>query len=113
MRPLTKVYLLDENGQRFFGDGPCRLLRLVEETGSLQKAAQEMGMAYTKAMKLLKQAEAAVGEPLTRRLIGGAGGGGSVLTQRGRELTEQYEQYKEACLQAGRRCYLEIFGGDG
>ena len=112
METLTKVYLLDETGQRFFGDGPCRLLRLVEQTGSLRAAAMEMGMAYTKAMKLLKQAENAVGEPLTTRAAGGKAGGGSALTQKGKELTQQYEVYKEQCLQANREIYHKVFGGD-
>ena len=111
MTPLTKVYLLDEQGQRFFGDGPCRLLKLVEETGSLRKAAEEMGMAYTKAMKLLKQAESAVGKPLTQRVIGGAKGGGSRLTDVGKELVTRYETYKAQCLRANSQLYSEIFEG--
>jgi len=113
MTPLTKVYLLDDAGQRFFGDGPCRLLRLVEKTGSLRAAAEEMGMAYTKAMKLLKQAEAAVGQPLTERVIGGAKGGGSVLTRAGKELAKKYEAYREACIQANGKIYSQIFGDNG
>ena len=111
MTPLTKVYLLDDEGQRFFGDGPCRLLKLVEETGSLRKAAAEMGMAYTKAMKLLKQAEQAVGKPLTERVIGGAKGGGSQLTEAGKELVKRYEIYKARCLQMGGELYSEVFAG--
>lgn len=112
MTPMTKVYLLDEQGQRFFGDGPCRLLRLVEKTGSLRAAAIEMGMAYTKAMKLLRQAERAVGEPLTDRVAGGKDGGGSVLTRKGKELVETYEDYRQRCLQANEAIYSQIFGGD-
>ena len=112
MTPLTKVYLLDEQGQRFFGDGPCRLLKLVEETGSLRKAAEEMGMAYTKALKLVRQAEAAVGAPLTERVIGGVNGGGSVLTDAGKELVGKYEEYKARCVAANHEIYFQIFGGD-
>lgn len=110
MRPSAKVYLLDDDGQRFFGDGPCQLLKLVEELGSLRAAAKEMGMAYTKAMKLLRHAEDAVGCTLTQRAIGGAGGGGSCLTKEGKELVEKYEAYRALCIQANERCYLEIFG---
>ena len=112
MTPLTKVYLLDETGQRFFGDGPRRLLKLVEETGSLRKAAEEMGMAYTKAMKLIKQAEHAIGKPLTERVIGGVNGGGSVLTDAGKELVGKYEEYKARCVAANHEIYFQIFGGD-
>jgi len=109
MEPLMKVYLLDDAGNRFFGDGPCRLLSLVEQTGSLRSAAMEMGMAYTKAMKLLHHAEETIGEPLTVRSTGGKAGGGSRLTPRGKELVEQYERYKALCVQAGRELYSQIF----
>ena len=52
MRPVIRVYLYDENGERFFGEGPLRLLHAVEETGSLRSAAHSMEMAYTKALHL-------------------------------------------------------------
>lgn len=110
MKPGIKVYLLDEEGRRFFGDGPCRLLQLVEELGSLRSAANDMGMAYTKAIKLIKQTEKAIGCPVTERAVGGSGGGGSRLTKRGKELVEQYEAYKALCVQANEASYLEIFG---
>ena len=72
MKPVTRIQLYNENGEKFFGEGPCRLLRLVEETGSLRCAAATMEMAYSKALKLVKQAEdcGALAEVL-RRLLGG------------------------------------------
>ena len=39
MRPVTKIAFTDDNGIKFFGEGPCRLLRCVEQTGSLCAAA--------------------------------------------------------------------------
>ena len=67
MKAVTKLQIFDDSGEKFFGEGPCRLLRLVEQTGSLRCAAMERGMAYSKAMQLLKQAEAPLGDPLTQR----------------------------------------------
>ena len=109
MEPMTRIYLLDGQGQRFFGEGPCRLLLAVEETGSLRAAAQSMGMAYTKALKLLNRAERAWGCPLTCRQTGGRDGGGSRLTPQGKELLEKYATYRDRCVQANRRIYWEIF----
>ena len=40
-----------------FGPGMSALLRGIEETGSLQGAAQSMNMAYSKAWKMLKESE--------------------------------------------------------
>ena len=43
MQAVTRVIFLDEDGEKFFGEGPCRLLHAVEQTGSLRAAAQSMG----------------------------------------------------------------------
>ena len=87
MRPHIKVQILDENGEKFFGEGPCRLLRAVEQTGSL-------------------------GFALTTRAAGGREGGGSRLTPQGKEWLQRYEAYRDACLAADRRLYLEFFPGE-
>lgn len=109
MRAATKITFYDDEGQKFFGEGPCRLLRSIEETGSLRAAALSMEMAYSKAMRLLKNAEKALGFPLTMRTTGGSGGGGSVLTPEGKEWLSRYEAYRDACIQANRQLYLEFF----
>lgn len=111
MKPVTKIQFFDENGEKFFGEGPCRLLRLVEETGSLRSAAASMGMAYSKALKLIKQAEKALGFPLTQRSAGGRDGGGSTLTPEGRDFLHKYEAYRDACVQANRALYAQYFPG--
>ena len=111
MKPVTKIQFLDENGEKFFGEGPFCLLRLVEETGSLRCAAASMEMAYSKALKLVSQAEKALGFPLTQRSVGGKDGGGSTLTPEGREFLQKYEAYRDACVQANRELYAQYFPG--
>ena len=98
MRAVTKILFLDENGEKFFGEGPCSLLKAVEKTGSVRAAAGSMDMAYSKAMKLLKAAEKALGYPLIYRTTGGKDGGGSVLTAEGKNWLRQYEAYRNACV---------------
>ena len=109
MKAITRIIFLDDQDQKFFGEGPCRLLRGIEKTGSLRTAALEMGMAYTIALKLVKNAEAALGYPLTMRTTGGKDGGGSRLTPEGEEWLKRYEAYRDACIQANRRLYLDFF----
>jgi len=109
VKAITRIQFLDDQDQKFFGEGPCRLLRGIEKTGSLRAAALEMGMAYTKALKLVKNAEAALGYPLTMRTTGGKDGGGSRLTPEGEEWLKRYEAYRDACIQANRRLYLDFF----
>lgn len=113
MKPVTKIVFTDDNGIKFFGEGPLRLLRAVERTGSLRAAATEMEMAYSKATKLIKQAETSLGFPLTTRSTGGKDGGGSVLTSEGKRFLEQYEAYRDACIRENRRLYREHFPRTG
>jgi len=42
MKAVTKIIFLDDNNEKFFGEGPARLLRNVERTGSLRSAAISM-----------------------------------------------------------------------
>ena len=109
MKPALRVMLCDDAGERFFGEGPCRLLHLIEETGSLRAAAISMGMAYTKALTIMKRAEKNLGFPLTARRIGGKGGGGSALTPEAKEFLHDYETYRDACIQSSRELYSQIF----
>ena len=109
MKAVTKIIFLDENGEKFFGEGPWQLLCAVEETGSLRQAAMSMGMAYTKALKLIKNAEKALSFSLIDRAAGGKDGGGSRLTPNGKEWLGKYEAYRKACIQANSRLYSEFF----
>jgi molybdate transport repressor ModE-like protein len=80
---------LDYRG-RAFGDGPARLLAGVEEYGSLRKAAQELGMSYNKAWRIIHAAEQRLGFPLLDRSVGGSLGGGSQVTPETRDLMKRY-----------------------
>ena len=70
-----------------------------------------MGMAYSKALRLVKQAEKGLGYALTARHTGGTAGGGSRLTPQGKEFLQRYGAYKTACEQANAQLYLEYFSG--
>lgn len=109
MKVVTRVTFLDDNGERFFGEGPARLLRGVEACGSLRAAAMSMEMAYTKALKLIKQAEAALGYSLITRTTGGKDGGGSILTPEGKRWLSQYEAYRDACVLSNQELYRRFF----
>jgi molybdate transport system regulatory protein len=109
MKAITKITFVDDQGNKFFGEGPARLLRGIEEKGSLRAAALSMEMAYTKALTIIKNAEQTLGFSLLIRSTGGKSGGGSKLTDEGKEWLERYEAYRNACLQANGKLYLEFF----
>ena len=84
MREQIKLYLCNEEGQRFFGEGPYQLLRCTERCGSLRSAAQEMNMAYTKAFHLIRHAKRNWASPSQKKpsAAPGAAAPGSLPRQR-------------------------------
>ena len=114
MRPQVRAYVYD-NGDRVFGPGPRDLLRGVDRTGSLSAAAAGMGMAYTKATRLVCDAERAFGIRLLERKVGGSHGGGSRLTDAARELLDAYGRYEadvRAAAQASFDANLAVLTSD-
>lgn len=109
MGPDFRTYLLDGEGGRVFGPGPADLLERVDRLGSLRAAALEMGMAYTKATRIVRDAERALGSPLTERSVGGIGGGGSRLTPLARDLVERYRSFERAAARALGEAYAACF----
>lgn len=113
MRPDLRAYLLDDDGHRVFGPGPVDLLERVGEKGSLRAAAIDMGMAYTKATRLVRDAERAFGLALTERTVGGSGGGGSRLTDAAVDLIDRYRAFERTSRQALSAAYETCFSGFG
>ncbi len=104
-----KISLCSEDGPRFFGSGVYQLLLGIRRTGSLRAATMEMGMAYSKAFRIMKTAEEQFGFPLTRRKTGGAGGGGSELTPKAEDLVERYEALMRECKELSGTLYEKYF----
>ena len=93
LRLMSKLWL-DYDG-RAFGDGPARLLYGVVRSGSLRKAALELGMSYNKAWRILHAAEERLGFALLDRSVGGSLGGGSHLTAQARDLVDRYQAVED------------------
>ena len=96
--------------EKAFGPGIAQLLKLTDETHSLNKAAAAMEMAYSKAWKILNESEDALGFRLLKRQAGGSGGGGAELSARGRELLENYEKFSGEVLAAAEQSFDKYFG---
>ena len=111
MEPRVFSFLIDGDGGRFFGPGPMALLAGVRETGSLSASAKAMGMSYTKAMRILHDAERALGFPLTVRSIGGEKGGSSSLTPEGEVFLHRYEAWRQGVTAAANVGFSAAFAG--
>lgn len=96
---LHAKFWIEEDGKLLLSDYRVRLLRLIDETGSLSEAAVAMQLSYRRAWGKLKEIEDNLGVKLVDRSVGGAGGGGSRLTREGRRLIERYEHFRIAAEQ--------------
>ncbi|MEA5151687.1 MAG: LysR family transcriptional regulator [Oscillospiraceae bacterium] len=79
-----------------FGKGIAMLLERVDKFGSINQATRDMGMAYSKAWRILKATEAEFGVSLVSR----DGARGSSLTEDARRLIELYYALNECAREA-------------
>lgn len=98
MRSKVNVKIIGLEGKDVlgFGRGIVMLLEGVEKTGSINQATKNMGMAYSKAWKIIKTTEKEIGIKLLDR----AEANTSVLTEEARQLIAIYKEAQEAASKA-------------
>lgn len=72
------------------GPGRADLIDAIERTRSISAAGREMGMSYRRAWLLIEATNAAFVEPLVVKATGGAGGGGAIVTDFGKQIVKHY-----------------------
>ncbi|MEE0845722.1 MAG: LysR family transcriptional regulator [Eggerthellaceae bacterium] len=89
-----------------FGRGIANLCLGVREAGSLNAAAKRMGMAYSKAWRIIKETEAALGIQLLNR----DGAHGSTLTEEGDALLDAYISIDAQLQKDAEKAFESILG---
>lgn len=87
----SKVWF-EMDGKHIFGKGLAKLLDSVTNHKTLRSAAENAGISYRKALKLISSAENALDCKLITRFSGGTGGGTSELSGAGKNLLSAYKQ---------------------
>ncbi|MCF6307798.1 MAG: LysR family transcriptional regulator [Flavobacteriaceae bacterium] len=88
---------IEADNKVLIGEGRVRLLKAIEETGSLSKAARSIQISYKKAWTMLDAVNKSAKKPVTESSTGGKGGGGAVLTIYGKELIKAFEEINKNC----------------
>jgi molybdate transport system regulatory protein len=78
----------------FLGPGRIELLERIAATGSINKAAKEMGMSYKKAWLMVQSLNRQASTPLIVTQTGGEQGGGAQLSAEARELIKAYQDLR-------------------
>jgi len=88
-----------------FGRGIASLCLGVRETGSLYAAAKRMGMAYSKAWRVIRDTE----EDLGITLLDRDGARGSKLTEVGNRLLDSYLEIERMVAERAEELFGELF----
>ncbi|MBK9282975.1 MAG: LysR family transcriptional regulator [Sphingobacteriaceae bacterium] len=86
-----RVWLETINGT-FAGEGRITLLEKIIEHGSINVAAKSMKMSYRQAWEQIDAMNKQYDKPLVLKNSGGAGGGGSIVTNEGKKIITQYKK---------------------
>ncbi len=93
LKPVIRLSVVnpDTESNSVFGRGIAKLCLGVRETGSLNAAAKGMGMAYSKAWRIIKDTESALGVQLLYR----NGAHGSQLTEECERILAAYQSIED------------------
>lgn len=92
---LTSKLALEMSGQTFLLEKRIELLHAIEKCGSISKAAKAVPMSYKTAWEAVDTMNSLSPEPIVCRETGGKDGGGTTITEYGKQLLENYALLKE------------------
>lgn len=92
---ISSNLTLELFNQPFLLEKRIELLLAIKHTGSINKAAKEVPMSYKSAWEAIEAMNNLSIHPIVDRETGGAGGGGTTLTEYGENLLKTYFLLKE------------------
>jgi molybdate transport system regulatory protein len=95
MQVDVRVMLKDDTGEPFMGIGIIWLLKGIERYHSVSRAAREMELSYPKALRIIRNIERGLGQPVVVRHKGGSERGGAELTPLGRDFLRRYDRLQQ------------------
>lgn len=95
----------DSEVDHYFGHGVANLLHGVEEYHSLRVSAKQMRMAYSKAWRIIKEAEEGLGIQLLSRM----GKKGSEITGEGALFLKAYEEIERETKKVAQRIFRKYY----
>ncbi|GAP45033.1 MULTISPECIES: LysR family transcriptional regulator [Lentimicrobium] len=95
LRLHYKIWFTDKDDNGILGDGKYKILKAIDETGSLMSACEKLGITYRRTWNDLKSIEKRLGFPLLEKTRGGTDGGSSTLTPEGRKLIRAFDNFHE------------------
>jgi|WetSurMetagenome_2_1015567.scaffolds.fasta_scaffold829666_1 molybdate transport system regulatory protein len=95
VNPEYKVWFSTLEGKGILGDGKWKILKKIEECGSLVQACEELNITYRRTWNDLKKIEQQLGFKLLETTRGGAEGGSTHLTEEGIHLIKAFDHFHQ------------------
>jgi molybdate transport system regulatory protein len=108
----TKTWIENAEHELLFGKGKTEILELIEQEGSIAKAAERLEMSYKKAWTHIKILQRNIADELVVPQKGGGGKGGTTLTPKALELVRNYSQLQKDIEAYANRRFSELFFPD-
>jgi len=109
-QPLQLDLRLGLRAETAFWNPECaQFLELIQTTGSMLSACQCMHMSYSRGWKTVNEMERQLGYPLLSRSQGGHSGGGSELTEKGRQFLAAFLAMQEEIRAESRAIFSRYF----
>ncbi len=105
----TKIWIENADSDLLFGQGKTQILELIEQEGSIAKAAEVMGLNYKKAWTHIKTLQNNIKDDLVFTQKGGGGKGGTTLTPKAKEMIEKYKQLEREINAFADKRFEELF----
>lgn len=96
-------------GQSFWNNRLMELLISIESTNSISKSCELLGISYSKAWGMIKQAQHLLGVPLLNTTAGGANGGGSSVTPEARMVVEAFAELQRELNESANQLFTKHF----
>lgn len=85
---------LEKDGELYIGWGRVVLLERIKKYGSIAAAAKSMKLGYRNAWLWIEAMNRLAPTPLVEKVIGGAGGGHTRLTEEGQRVINEYRSLR-------------------
>lgn len=105
----TKTWIENHEGDLLFGKGKTEILELIEQEGSIAKAAEKIGMNYKKAWTHVKILQRNLDDVLVQSQKGGGEQGGSTLTPKARQFIDNYRLLQKDIEAYANERFKELF----
>lgn len=95
LKPEYKIWFSSIAGDGILGDGKWKILKQIDECGSLVGACEKLGITYRRTWNDMRKIEKMLGFQLLHTVRGGQEGGSTQLSPEGKRLVKSFDDFHQ------------------